>query len=194
MEEILQVIGGVQKEMKEGFEDNKKMIRRLQEKVEWKEKEWKMEKQHLQDRIEKLEDILERQEKQKKNNIIIKGLQIDKDQDLKSKVQDFISNEVGVQATIKKAYKVGKTNRTAIIAKLETWQQKKDIMENKKKLKGKIIIIDNDLTTEDMNIQQEIANEEETSEKKIKVDYKELKLNDIWYKWDNSAKELKLKN
>jgi hypothetical protein len=195
---ILEEIQKMRTEMRDGFEENKKDIKKLQEEMTRKENEWKIEKQELSERIGMLEGIMEAQEKQrKKNNIIIKGLKSDNDQHIKEKVEEFLAKEVGVTVSVMEAYKIGKNEeRKAIIAKIQTWEQKRDIMVNKKILKGKKIIIDNDLTRKEMNIQnklREIAKEEESTGSKTKMGYQKITINNKMYVWNHKDNQLEYK-
>lgn len=44
-----------------------------------------------------------------------------------------------------------------LIVKLKSWQQKKEILAKKRKLKDKKLYIDNDLTKKERDVQKEIA-------------------------------------
>ncbi|KAF5287258.1 hypothetical protein FQA39_LY15986 [Lamprigera yunnana] len=108
-------------EIKTLKEDNKKLIKRVVT---------------LESNIEKLERT------ERKNSIVIKGANIRKDM----VTVEFLKTELGVLINIISA-KIIKTKyaHPIVIAKLEEWDQKMQIMKNKTKLKGKPIYIDDDL-------------------------------------------------
>jgi hypothetical protein len=50
-------------------------------------------------------------------------------------VEEWLEREVGVKANVKEAFKIHKDKM--MLAKIESWKQKKNIMINKSKLKEK---------------------------------------------------------
>ncbi|KAK9739642.1 hypothetical protein QE152_g8821 [Popillia japonica] len=105
MEELKQIMISMSNELKNEIKNSCDQLKKTNEEIkslreemkrreeEWrKERElWSCEKKNLLDRVKKMEDKLERQEKNdKKNNIIIKGLDTEQ-RDIKEVTQEFLS-------------------------------------------------------------------------------------------------------
>lgn len=119
-----------------------------------KEEKWEVERAELIKKVNSLERNEEEKERRaRKNNIIITGAQGMGNS--KDEVQNFIKNEIGVDSCVINTYTVGKKlNPTRVIATLETWQGKMEIMKNKSKLRGKRTYIDNNLTIKEREVQK----------------------------------------
>ncbi|KAK4886964.1 hypothetical protein RN001_003235 [Aquatica leii] len=167
-------------------------------KEEWEEKAniWKEEKTHLQNRITKLEENLERQEKEKKKlNIVIKGLD-DANKENKETVQKWIEEKLEIQTKIEQVFTVGKDkNKQAVIVKMHNWEAKKEIMQQKKRLYGTKVYIENDLTLKERATQiklKEIADKLKEEGKRVKIGYKKLIINNVIHIWDEGKEMIKI--
>ncbi|KAJ3628518.1 hypothetical protein MTP99_015818 [Tenebrio molitor] len=86
-----------------------------------------------------------------------------------------------------------------MLAKIESWEQKKNIMLNKSKLKerkGERMYIDDDLTNEDrktLKKLREVAREEKDRGKRVKMGYRKIQINGEWFIWDEREVKLKKK-
>lgn len=175
-------------EIRSSNEELKKDILELKSEMKRKEEEWDKEKSMLLNRLSQIEERVENEEKRKKkNNIIIKGAQIDVTS-INRSVEDFLRKELEVETKINTAYKLeSKTTTEMIVVQMESWEKKKEVMQTKNKLKNTKIYIDNDLTKKEREIQMEIrkiAFEEKKKGKRTKISYQALKVNDEVYKWD----------
>ncbi|KAK4874979.1 hypothetical protein RN001_014339 [Aquatica leii] len=153
-------------------------FRILKEKWEEKANIWKEEKTHLENRITKPEENLERQEKEnKKLNIVIKGLD-DANKEHKKGVQKLIEEKLEIQTKIEQVFTVGKDkNKQAVIVKMHNWEAKKEIMEQKKRLS-----IENHLTLKQKPTQirlKEMADKLKKDDKRVKIEYKKLIINNL---------------
>lgn len=93
-------------------------------------------------KIGKLKRLMTEKEKEEsRNNIVIKGWEIG-ERVTNEKAEEFIKKELGVEVKVKRSRMSGRV----IIVSLEDAEMKRDIMSNKKRLKGKTIFIENDLT------------------------------------------------
>lgn len=73
------------------------------------------------------------------------------------KVEEFITNKLNVTAKVKTAGKINTSGRTdMILAEVEPWDKKQEILRAKKKLKDTTVYIENDLTKIEREIQWEI--------------------------------------
>lgn len=133
----------------------------------------------MEKRITELKWINERQErKNRKNNIVIKGADL-KLEKLKQEVEEYIKECLKVEVMVKKASKirVGK-RKNVVIAEIEEWEQKRQIM-TKNKEPDRSIIIENDLTRKEREIQQELRRmtreeREKGRDRSVRIGYKKI--------------------
>ncbi|KAJ3631830.1 hypothetical protein MTP99_012936 [Tenebrio molitor] len=84
-----------------------------------------------------------------------------------------------------------------MLAKIESWEQKKNIMLNKSKLKenkDERMYIDDNLTKEERETQKklrELAREERDRGKRVKIRYRKIQINGEWFRWDEREEKLK---
>jgi hypothetical protein len=75
-----------------------------------------------------------------------------------------------------------------MLAKIECWEQKKNIMLNKSKLKERKderMYIDDDLTNEERETQKKLreeAREERDRGKSVKIGYRKIQINREWFR------------
>lgn len=156
----------------------KQEIKKTRDEMKIKEETWRKEKERLEMRIENLEERWEKKERrEKRNNIVIKGIKFP-GKEIVKEVELFIENELKIKKKVNEAYKIKENeDREIIIAKLESWKEKKEIMENKYKLAGKRIFIENDMTYGERIIQkkiQELQQTEREKGRKTKMGYKKI--------------------
>ncbi|XP_076544800.1 uncharacterized protein LOC143305384 [Osmia lignaria lignaria] len=125
-------------DIKEGNESINKEIRELKE--EWKRKQeaWEREKEEIQKRIKNLET-----KRDKADELIERINRIERKEEVEVEIEDAFWTRKGERGSI-------------LVATLRNWQQKKEIMMKKGKLKGKKIYIDNDLTKNERETQKAI--------------------------------------
>ncbi|KAJ3619978.1 hypothetical protein MTP99_008201 [Tenebrio molitor] len=71
-----------------------------------------------------------------------------------------------------------------MLAKIENWEQKKNIMLSK----------NDDLTKEERETQKklrELAREERDRGKRVKIGYRKIQINGDWFRWDKRQEKLK---
>jgi hypothetical protein len=97
-------------------------------------------------------------------------------------VEEWFKREVGVKVNVKEAFKINKDKM--MLAKIESWEQKRNNMLNKSKLKerkGERMYIGDDLTNEERKTQKklrEVAREGRDRGKKVKIGYRKIQIND----------------
>jgi PIN domain nuclease of toxin-antitoxin system len=72
-------------------------------------------------------------------------------------MEEWLERELGVKVNVKEEFKINKDKM--MLAKIESWEQKKNILLNKSKLKEKEderMYIDDDLTQEERETQKEV--------------------------------------
>lgn len=168
------------------------IINQLKNEFRVKEEKWENEKKEFMQRIEKLEDNAEMSERNwKKNNIIIKGIKLNNEKEIKKDIESFLKNETKVEAKLNNAYRV-KTDKTEfVVARFEDFEDKIKVMKNRKMLRNTDKYIDNDYTKKEQEIQREIRNigkEHKEKGKKVYVGYQKIFIDDEEYRWDNKEK------
>lgn len=74
----------------------------------------------------------------------------------------------------------GRTRNKIIQVKVSTWEDKKELMRKKNKLKMKQLFVENDLTKKEREIRTQIrkeAKKERIAKSKVKIGYKKLQIN-----------------
>jgi len=185
LERIIMEIEEMRKEMRGEMERMKEQMmeeRRAREEERIKEREeWKQDRETLEKRIAELEEMNERRERrERKNNIVIKGVKWREMERLEQEVKEFIRESLKVDVEVKKVRKIRiNDNKNIMVAEIDSWEQKREIMSKKKELEKGIIIKD-DLTRKEREIQQKlrrIAKEErEKGDDKIRVGYMKISL------------------
>lgn len=128
----------------------------------------------------------EKEKKERKNNVVINGVREDK---LKTKmeVEEFLREELDVNVTILQTFKAGREKNVTVI-KLASWEDKLQILKNKKKLGKKRIFIDNDLSSEERDIQRKliaIRNAEREKGKATRLGFLKICIDGNWLSWEN---------
>ncbi|KAH0814792.1 hypothetical protein GEV33_007999 [Tenebrio molitor] len=171
--EMREEIKTLRKELAAVREENgelRKELATVREETRGREEKGQLEKADWMKRMEMIEEKMEqREKKERKNNVIITG--------------------------IGEAFKINKDKM--ILAKIESWEQKKNIMLSKSKLKekkGERMYIDDDLTKEERETQKqlrELAREERDRGKRVKIGYRKIQINGDWFRWDKRQEKLK---
>ncbi|TGZ49959.1 hypothetical protein DBV15_12499 [Temnothorax longispinosus] len=121
----------------------------------------------------------ERNMKEKKNNLAIRGLHKEENKSLIDTAETFLEKELCAKAGVKKMRSTGKEKREMIIVEMDCWESKDNIIKEKKKLGSRKIFIDHDLTFEDRQVQRRIkegAWKEKTDGKWVKIGYRKLEM------------------
>lgn len=180
-------------ELKEQLEESREEVKAMRVELN----EVKMERGEVKEEMERnLNDMdkrVERLERDKiRNNLIVTGINIDgkMGEQLKTTMRDMLERELGVKAEIEKALKI---NSKKCVVEMQRWTDKVKIMEEKKKLRGKNIFIDADLTRKEREVQRKIrerAREERVRGRKTRVGYQKLWIDGKEFRWDDQREEL----
>jgi hypothetical protein len=112
-------------------------------------------------------------------------------------MEEWLERKIRVKVNVKEAFTINKDKMMP--GKIESWEQKKNIMLNKSKLKEKKDVrmyIDGDLTKEKKETQKklrELAREERDRGKMVKIGYRKIQINGEWFRWDEREEKLKKK-
>lgn len=173
---------------------NREEIRDLKQELRAKEEKWNKEKGCMLERIENLENKLERNEKEKRrNNIIVKGESLDENEN-KTTLESLFQNKLKVKANVKNFhYKENNPQWKTIWVEIDNWEQKSLIMQNKRLLKGSNVYVEHDLTVDERNTQREIrkiAKAEKDKGKNVKIMYRKLIVEGKVFVWDDREQGL----
>lgn len=204
MDRIAEAINTLREEMKQGFKENSNKtenltrelenarteLQMLREEIKSKEESWKKEKQKLENKIQEMDERIEHVEKQRRrNNIVIKHEKFNGNQ-VAEGVRQFLKQKLNIDTHIQEAYQI----KDITIAKVNSWEQKMQIMRKKRELKGTEIYIENDMTIKEREIQKQlrgISKAEKNKGKNVKVGYQKISINDKTYKWKDMQNDPK---
>jgi hypothetical protein len=74
----------------------------------------------------------QREKKERKNNVTTTGIW-EITGNIEREMEEWLEREIGMKVKVKEAFKINKDKM--MLAKIESWEQKKNIMLNKSKLK-----------------------------------------------------------
>ncbi|KAH0812079.1 hypothetical protein GEV33_010711 [Tenebrio molitor] len=150
--EMRDKIKTLRKELAAVREENgelRKELATVREEMRGREEKGQLEKADWMKRMEMIEEKMEqREKKERKNNVIITGIGAISG-NVERGVEEWLEREIGVKVNVKEAFKINKDKM--MLAKIENWEQKKNIMLN------------DDLTKEERETQKklrELAREE----------------------------------
>ncbi|XP_031350476.1 spindle assembly checkpoint component MAD1-like [Photinus pyralis] len=191
--------------MKELMSKNENMMTELkqirQEQKETNEQLSAIRKENitLKKEIEQLSNKVETLERRnKKENLIISGIQIptNDDKEIKRQMERFIAQELKMDVKIRNASRI--TDKVCVI-QMENMCDKLEILKHKKLLKAykDKVYIESELTKKELEIQKEIKQismEERRRGNSTKIGYKKLIINGSEWKWNETAKALQKTN
>ncbi|KAH0811554.1 hypothetical protein GEV33_011236 [Tenebrio molitor] len=181
--EMREEIKTLRKELAAVREENgelRKELATVREEMKGREEKGQLEKADWMKRMEMIEENMEqREKKERKNNVIITGIGAISG-NVERGVEEWLEREIGVKVNVKEAFKINKDKM--MLAKIENWEQKKNIMLN------------DDLTKEERETQKklrELAREERDRGKRVKIGYRKIQINGDWFRWDKRQEKLK---
>ncbi|CAG5093448.1 Protein of unknown function [Cotesia congregata] len=151
-------------------------------------------KENKIDEIVRWKEDIDKEEK--KNNLIIFGWDsrgiVNKEQ-----VSKFFTEELGTSVTpedIDEVKSIGRSENKMTWVKMKTLKNKKKIFENRWKLKGKKMFIENDRTKKEIEDQKELARKAYIARRegrKVKVGFQKMWIDDELWLWDGKEKLLR---
>jgi len=127
----------------------------------------------------------ERERRERKKNIVIKGEQVEEGT-ARQVVEDLCNGICGEKIRVKEVRVIGKEEKM-ILVELENFEEKRKIMKNKYKLRGKKIYVDEDMTRKERGIQKRVrewAYQEKKKGRMVKVGYAKAYIGEIKYVWN----------
>ncbi|CAG5079351.1 Protein of unknown function [Cotesia congregata] len=179
----------IEKEMKEKIEQIREELHKGKDKDKGTNED--------EDRLWELEKWKENKEKEeRKNNVMIFGWNVEGKID-KEKVTQFIKSEIEVESAVDDIEEVrsrGEGEKKMVWIRMKNWEKKKEIMENKSKLKGKKVFIENDRTKKEREEQKELNRRARWAKaegaKEVKLGFGRLWVDGEWKVWDSKRKIL----
>lgn len=98
----------------------------------------------------------------------------------------MLREKLQIHTRIQESFKIGKDANAVILVKMQDWEGKMEIMKTKNKLKGTKLVIENDLTRLEMNIQFKLKPEAEKRKEygdQVRIGYQTLVVNAEVYRW-----------
>jgi len=137
--------------------------------------------------------VTEKDREERRRNIILKEIKlprgIEKDRKKEAEwVEKLIREKVGVDINVLGCRESG----TVLVIKLESEEEKKEVMRNKHRLKGEKIYIENDLSWEERSIQVKInkwAKEQKEKGLEVKIGIGRVRVKGVWRTWAEIEKE-----
>jgi len=137
--------------------------------------------------------VTEKDREERRRNIILKGIrppkEIEKDRKKVSEwIEKLFREKMGVDINVQGCRESG----TVIVAKLESEEEKREVMRNKYKLKGGNIFIENDLSWEERNIQVKInrwVREQKVKGLEVKIGIGRVRVKGVWRAWAEIERE-----
>lgn len=131
---------------------------------------------------------------ERRNNVIITGLQIMNEVEKAAEINNFLSILTENEIKIKEIHTIGNERKKHIKVILNTWEDKKKIMEKRKNLKGREIYINNDLTKKESSIQKQlrdVVRKERAAGKIANAGYKRIWVENKEFIWSEEEEKLK---
>lgn len=157
-------------------------------KKEEEEKGWK-------ERIKDMEWVMEKKEREeRKANIVIKGTRVEEGKE--KEAAEKLVREIGVDVEIKEVWGIKMNRRKSakmLIVKLGNFNQKKIVMQNKKKLWGREERIEDDLTWRERKMKWTLRERAKLAGKEgntVKIGYGKLWINGEKWDWDEKREKL----
>jgi len=137
--------------------------------------------------------VTEKDREERRKNIILKGIRMPKEVEKDRRrgmewVERMIREKVEVDVNVVGCRESG----TVLVVRLESEEEKKEVMRNKHRLKGEKIYIENDLSWEERNTQVKInkwAKEQKGRGLEVKIGIGRVRVRGVWRAWAEIERE-----
>ncbi|KAL6416560.1 hypothetical protein ACFW04_013367 [Cataglyphis niger] len=147
-------------------------------------------------RLNEMENRMERREREeRRRNVLIKGVEV-KEGRRRGAVEELFDS-IGIKAEIEEVRKIGgsvEEGREMMVVRLKNEDQKREIWNKKKLLKGRKERILEDWTWKERRMRwslERIAKEEEKKGRKVWIGYGKIRIDEKWWRWDEEEEVLK---
>lgn len=199
-DEIREEVRGIRSDlqiMREEAERNREEVREMREEIDRMKEMWANEKKELENKIENFEEEMERREKHKiRNNLVVSGVEmkVGEGEKLREAVTKLIDHELGLKVGVTNACKIGERK---YVIEMNDWNEKLQILKEKRRLKGRSIYLESELTRDERIIQKKIrdvARRERGKGATVRVKYQRAEINGQVMIWDRGEQKLVPKN
>ncbi|KMQ81907.1 hypothetical protein RF55_24803 [Lasius niger] len=181
-------------EMRKRIEELEERMKDVATKGEGKEEEEKG--KGMEERIKRIEMREERKEREeRRRNIVIKGLR-GGEKEVERRVGEILK-ELGIETEGKEKRYVGgrkEGEKGIAIIKLNSVEEKKEVMRKRRDLKDKEVRIDDDLTWKERMMRrnlEKIAWGERGRNKRVWVGYGKIQIDGKWWRWEEEEERLR---
>lgn len=150
----------------------------------------------LERRVKELEKKMEMKDREeRRRNIIIRGVTVKEGK--RREAVEGLFREIGAKVTVKGVKRIGEVNRKGkemIWVRLEDEGQRKEVWNNKKKLRGREERILEDWTWKERKMRwslEKIARAEEEKGIRVWIGYGRIRIGESWWRWDEEEEVLK---
>lgn len=192
----------IRRELKEEMKQIKSEFEKFKEEEREKMEKLKEENADLKKRVEEIEKRRDDQERRDRRlNVVMRGVEVEGG-NMKDAAVGVLKKLGGLDKEIKirEVYKIGnrmndrmndRTNESVLLVKLNSLDDKKEIMIRRNKLTGTKIYVDDDLTKDERERQKEIrlwAKREKERGRRVKVGFGKAWMNGKEYVWSEERK------
>lgn len=201
-EELKERVGRLERSIEERQEsEGGEKMRRLEVRIERLEREdrGKVNKgEGVEGRMRRMERLIEKEEREKRRrNVIFKGVRAEggkvKEEIIKLCREMKVSE--GMEFEEIKRVRTGREDKgEMIIIKVKKEEDKRKILENKGRLRGREVWVEEDLTFKERKMNwnlRRIREEEIRRGKMVKIGYGKICIENVWWYWDEEEEELK---
>ncbi|KAL6416393.1 hypothetical protein ACFW04_011573 [Cataglyphis niger] len=150
----------------------------------------------IRNKLNEMENRMERREREeRRRNVLIKGVEV-KEGKRRVAVEELFDS-IGIKAEIEEVRKIGgsvEEGREMMVIRLKNEDQKREVWNKKKLLKGRKERILEDGTWKERRMRwslERIAKEEEKKGRKVWIGYGKIRIDEKWWKWDEEEEVLK---
>ncbi|KAL6419708.1 hypothetical protein ACFW04_013672 [Cataglyphis niger] len=140
-------------------------------------------------RLNKMENRMERREREeRRRNVLIKGVEVKEGR--KRVAVEKLFDSIEIKAEIEEVRKIGgsvEEGREMMVVRLKNEDQKREVWNKKKLLKGRKERILEDWTWKERRMRwslERIAKEEEKKGRKVWIGYGKIRIDEKWWRWD----------
>lgn len=153
------------------------------------------------DKVREMERRMEvKEKKERRRNVIIKGIEV-KEGGRRERVEKILG-EIGAKVEIEEVRRIGGVGEMGrdgemVLVKLGNEEQKWEVMEKKKRLRGRKERITEDLTWKERRVRWrlgEIARKEQEEGKRVWIKGGMIRIGEKWWRWDEEEEKLKDSN
>lgn len=182
-------------EMVVGIEEKNKRMERNIEEFGRKGGLEKIDNKNEDRRLRMVEINLDKRERElKRENIVIKGIRV-QGVEIEKEIEELWET-MEIRAEVKEVRKIGrvdKEGRGMVLVKMRGREEKRKVFEGKRKLKGRLERIEDDMTLEERKVKwklENVAAEERRKGRRVRLGYMRMWIEEKLLRWDEIEEKL----